>query len=92
MKELYKELPKERKGVYGYELDYKLLRRKDVFEKVLRPWVAKKIIEYLDEEEPTIIEMYVAKAKGKVGAEELEQDTRQFLERGQAESFVVKMF
>ena len=36
--------------------------------------------------------LYVAKAKGKVGAEELEQDTRQFLERGQAESFVVKMF
>lgn len=31
VKELYKELPRSKKQVYEYELDYSLLRKKNVF-------------------------------------------------------------
>ena len=45
------------------------MRKKNIFEEILRPWLAKKIIEYLDEEEHTIIMMYLRKVKSKIPPE-----------------------
>ena len=44
-------LPRERGEVLGAQLDWQLLISEGVIERVVRPWVAKKIKEYLGVEE-----------------------------------------
>ena len=58
-KSLYMKLPRERNEVFGAELDWQLLIKQGVIERVVRPWVAKKIKEYLGVEEPAMIKLVV---------------------------------
>ncbi len=46
--------------------------------------MAKKIIEYLDEEEHSIINLYVSKVKAKESPESLERETSTFLDKKQS--------
>ena len=50
-KSLYMRLPREREEVFTVEIDWKDLINMGVLERVVRPWVAKKIKEYLGVEE-----------------------------------------
>jgi hypothetical protein len=50
-------MPKDKEGVLNFELDWNSLLKNGVVEKVCRPWIAKKIKEYMGVEEPTMINL-----------------------------------
>jgi len=52
---LYVKLPKLKEAVFSYPLNWNSLFNLDVIEKVGRPWIAKKVKEYLGVEEASVI-------------------------------------
>ena len=52
-------IPTDQKALFAAPVDWASIEKHDVVRTKLRPWVAKKIVEYLGEEEPTLID-YVA--------------------------------
>jgi len=51
IKELYKELPKLKEDLFAYNLDWDALFRYEIINRTGRPWIAKKINEYMGTEE-----------------------------------------
>ena len=65
-KALYSKLPKSRDEVFTYPLDWDELERNRVLEKVAKPWIAKKIKEYLGVEEMAMISLVVGQIAARV--------------------------
>lgn len=57
----------------------------------MKPWVTKKIVEYLGEEEPTLIDFVVSKMAGRMSPEEILSQLAFVLE-DEAEVFVIKLW
>ena len=64
MKTLYMRIPRERSKVFDYDLDWKKLFEEDVIEQVAKPWVAKKVKEYLGTEEQVMIQLVIGLLTG----------------------------
>ena len=64
MKTLYMRIPRERSKVFDYDLDWKKLFEEDVIEQVAKPWVAKKVKEYLGTEEQVMIKLVIGLLTG----------------------------
>lgn len=45
-------LPKKKNEVFNYEVNWNELYKFDLIEKVARPWITKKVADYLGVEEP----------------------------------------
>jgi RNA-binding protein 25 len=60
-------------------------------EKRIKPWVTKKIVEYIGEEEATLTDFICASIMSKKSAETILSDIRVVLD-DEAEVFVVKIF
>jgi RNA-binding protein 25 len=60
-------------------------------EKRIKPWVTKKIVEYIGEEEPTLTDFICTSIMSKKSAETILSDIRVVLD-DEAEVFVVKMW
>jgi len=60
-------------------------------EKRIKPWVTKKIVEYIGEEEPTLTDFICTSIMSKQNAESILSDIRVVLD-DEAEVFVVKMW
>lgn len=54
-KDIYMGLPQAKDMVFSFPLDYQSLEDNTVFERIVKPWVAKKIKEYLGVEEAAMI-------------------------------------
>jgi RNA-binding protein 25 len=59
--------------------------------KRMRPWISKKIIEFLGEEEPTLVDYIVSCIKDHVQAEKMLERLQSILDV-EAEMFVLKMW
>ncbi len=70
-KALYSKLPKARDEVFNYPLDWDELERNRVLEKVAKPWIAKKIKEYLGVEEMAMISLVVGQIAARVSPQTL---------------------
>ena len=64
-------MPKTRAEVFAAELDWENLINNKVIEKVARPWIAKKIKEYLGVEEMAMISLVVGLISARVTPEAL---------------------
>lgn len=64
MKTLYMRIPRERTKLFDYKLEWKILLDEDVIEQVVRPWVAKKVKEYLGTEEQAMIKLVIGLLAG----------------------------
>ena len=51
VKEIYQGLPKAKEEILSHSLDFAAMQTLNILEKVVRPWVAKKIKELLGVEE-----------------------------------------
>jgi len=60
-------------------------------EKRIKPWVTKKIVEYLGEEEPALTDFICTSIMSKKNAETIVNDVRVVLDN-EADVFVVKMW
>ena len=58
-KGILERLPRERKKVFDYELEWQSLTDEGVIDRVVKPWVAKKVKEYLGVEEPSLINLVI---------------------------------
>ncbi len=48
-------LPKSKEEILAYKLDWNSLLRHDIVERVARPWIGKKIKEYMGIEELSVV-------------------------------------
>jgi len=60
-------------------------------EKRIRPWINKKIIEYIGEPEPTLVDFICSKVMGRSAPQSILDDVQMVLDE-EAEVFVVKMW
>ena len=87
-KEIYLSLPKGKEEILKYTLDFAAMQALNLLERVVRPWVAKKIKELLGVEEQAMINLVVGHLKSghatsdslmtKVGGI-LDEDSEQFV-------------
>jgi hypothetical protein len=88
VKEIYLSLPKAKEEILGHALDFAGMQQLNLLEKVVRPWVAKKIKELLGVEEQAMINLVLSHLKSgsassdsmmaKVGGI-LDEDSEQFV-------------
>ncbi|KAI0986134.1 hypothetical protein GJ496_005748 [Pomphorhynchus laevis] len=90
IKMLIESIPTTRSELFAYPIDWAQLDDSMMATRV-KPWVNKKIIEYIGEEEPTLTDFICQKINRNVGPEEILEDVRMVLD-DEAEVFVVKMW
>ena len=53
-------MPKGKEAIFAHSLDWDILLQFDVINKVCRPWIAKRVKEYMGDEEDTMIMIVIA--------------------------------
>ena len=91
LKALIATIPTQRDALYAEAVDWETVEASDVIGLKLRPFVGKKMNEYLGEDEPSLVEHIVGKLKARATAEALEVELAKVLD-DDAEKFVVKLW
>ena len=92
MKRLIATIPTAKEGLLAYEVDWARVDKAGLVEAKLRPWVTKKIADYLGEEEPMLINYVLEMLTGHEAASEVIEKLGAVLEPDEAESFVIKLW
>ncbi|CAF0898988.1 unnamed protein product [Rotaria sp. Silwood1] len=90
VRKLIESIPTKKEDLFTYTLDWSLLDS-NLMEKRIKPWVTKKIVEYIGEEEPTLTDFICSSIMSKKNADSILADIRVVLD-DEAEVFVVKMW
>ncbi|CAF0775533.1 unnamed protein product [Didymodactylos carnosus] len=90
VRKLIESIPTKKEDLFAFSIDWSLLDS-SLMEKRIKPWVTKKIIEYIGEEEPTLTDFICTSIMSKQNAESILSDIRVVLD-DEAEIFVVKMW
>jgi len=90
VRKLIESIPTKKEDLFTFSLDWSLLDA-SLMEKRIKPWVTKKIIEYIGEEEATLTDFICTSIMSKQNAESILSDIRVVLD-DEAEVFVVKMW
>merc|ERR1719265_427456 len=91
MKALIAQIPSDKKDIFAYPIDWDIVASSSIVDKKLRPWVKKKVVEYLGAEEDAMIEFIIRKVESKAKPEDIFRELEGFLD-DEAEGFVVKMW
>jgi len=84
-------MPKAKDDVFNFELTYEGLDQYSVVERIVRPWVAKKIKEYLGVEEEAMIRLVINHVTNRNSAQALFDKVAPILD-DVAENFVLKLW
>lgn len=87
---LIEKIPTKKEDLFDYNLDWSMIDA-NLMEKRIQPWITKKIVEYIGEEEPTLVEFICSKILSKSPPERIYGDVSMVLD-DEAEVFVVKMW
>ncbi|CAF1128423.1 unnamed protein product [Adineta steineri] len=90
VRKLIENIPTKKEDLFTFPLDWSLLDF-NLMEKRIKPWVTKKIVEYIGEEEATLTDFICTSIMSKKSAETILSDIRVVLD-DEAEVFVVKMW
>nr|PUA92123.1 PWI domain-containing protein [Toxoplasma gondii TgCATBr9] len=93
-KKLLASVPTEKEKLFVYDIDWSLLISKNILDLKLRPWVRKKVCEFMGAEESLVLEVidYIVKrVSDRPPAEELLGELAKFLDE-EAEGFVRNMW
>ncbi|KAK7309497.1 hypothetical protein RJT34_06274 [Clitoria ternatea] len=88
-KQLIDMIPKTKEELFSYEIDWAVYDKHQLHER-MRPWISKKIKEFLGEEESTLIDYIVSSTQEHVKASQM-LERLQILDE-EAEMFVLKMW
>jgi RNA-binding protein 25 len=88
---LVDQIPTEKNEVFAYPIDWLKADRIDVIDKSMKPWIQKKVVEYLGEEEETLISFILSKLKSHCSPENLLKELEAVLEED-TEPFVIKLW
>lgn len=90
IKQLIDSIPTGKDELYDFTVDWDIVDQ-NLMDKRIKPWVTKKIIEYIGEEEPTLTEFICQKVVAKSTPQSIQNDVAMILDE-EAEVFVVKMW
>ena len=85
------KLPKDREDILKYQLQWGSLFKNDVLEKVARPWIGKKIKDYMGVEELSVVQLIIKLLNARPEPNALKDKLKEFLDE-KAEEFVVKLW
>jgi len=85
------QIPVERDELFSWSIDWSVVDKNNIVEGKMRPWVTKKIVEFLGEEEPTLIEYICKKLTDHNPPQEI-LDQLQLVLDDEGSSFVIKMW
>ena len=80
-----------RSALFAYKIDWSVVDSSDIVVSVMKPWITKKVVEYLGEEEVTLIAFIVAKLSSHCDPKELFGELEAVLDED-AEPFVIKLW
>jgi len=90
VKKLVESIPTDRDELFAYQVDWEQLDE-SLMEKRIRPWINKKIIEYIGEEEATLNDFICSKIQQRTRPDKLLEEVKVILD-DEAELFVKKMW
>eukprot|EP00057_Strongylocentrotus_purpuratus_P020741 XP_011675215.1 PREDICTED: RNA-binding protein 25 [Strongylocentrotus purpuratus] len=90
IKNLIEKIPTAKDELFGYKVDWAIVDE-SLMDRRIKPWINKKIVEYIGEEEPTLTEFICSKLLLHSNAESILNDITMVLDE-EAEVFVVKMW
>ncbi|MCL7042784.1 hypothetical protein MKW94_010017 [Papaver nudicaule] len=89
-KQLIDMIPKTKEELFAYDINWDVYEKHELHER-MRPWISKKITEFLGEEEPTLVDYIVSSTKSHVRASQMLELLQSILD-DEAEMFVLKMW
>uniref|UniRef100_T1IML8 PWI domain-containing protein n=1 Tax=Strigamia maritima TaxID=126957 RepID=T1IML8_STRMM len=90
IKNLIDKIPTEKDKLFAYGIDWTLVDN-NLMERRIKPWINKKIVEYIGEEEPTLVDFICSKVMLGSTPQCILDDVQMVLDE-EAEVFVVKMW
>eukprot|EP00850_Spirogloea_muscicola_P006181 SM000029S10476 [mRNA] locus=s29:291685:299239:- [translate_table: standard] len=90
VKSLIDSIPKTKDALFNLPISWHIYDEHKLEER-MRPWISKKIAEYLGEEEPTLVTFVLTAARRHVTAEDMLQQLSPILD-DEAEMFVLKLW
>ncbi|CAN7111334.1 unnamed protein product [Brassica rapa subsp. narinosa] len=89
-KQLIDTIPKTKEELFSYEINWAMYDKHQLHER-MRPWISKKIMEFLGEEEATLVDFIVSNTQQHVQAAQMLELLQSILDE-EAEMFVLKMW
>uniref|UniRef100_A0A7N8YCA2 RNA binding motif protein 25a n=1 Tax=Mastacembelus armatus TaxID=205130 RepID=A0A7N8YCA2_9TELE len=90
IKSLIEKIPTARPELFSYPLDWTMVDTV-LMDRRIKPWINKKIIEYIGEEEPTLVDFVCSKVMAHSTPQGILDDVAMVLDE-EAEVFIVKMW
>ncbi|XP_057822191.2 RNA-binding motif protein 25 isoform X2 [Cryptomeria japonica] len=90
VRQLIDTIPKTKEELFAYNIDWAIYDKHNLHER-MRPWISKKITEFLGEEEPTLVDFVVLNTKKHESAAHMLELLESILD-DEAEMFVLKMW
>ncbi|XP_052311075.1 RNA-binding motif protein 25 isoform X4 [Populus trichocarpa] len=90
VKQLIDMIPKTKEELFSYEINWAMYDKHELHER-MRPWISKKITEFLGEEETTLVDYIVSSTQDHVKASQMLEMLQAILD-DEAEIFVLKMW
>lgn len=90
IRQLIERIPTDKDDLFSFLLDWTVVDNQ-LMEKRIRPWINKKIIEYIGEPEPTLVDFICSKVLAGSSPQAILDDVQMVLDE-EAEVFVVKMW
>ncbi|KAF5726747.1 RNA-binding protein 25 isoform X1 [Tripterygium wilfordii] len=89
-KQLIDMIPKTKEELFSYEINWAVYDKHELHVR-MRPWISKKITEFLGEEETTLVDYIVSSTQDHVKASQMLEQLQSILDE-EAEMFVLKMW
>lgn len=90
-KQLVDRIPKDRDPLFKFAINWAVVEAHGIVDDKLRPWIVKKIVEYLGEEEETLIDFIITKLKQRSPPSAILKELKLVLD-DDAEIFVLKLW
>lgn len=84
-------MPKKKEEIFAHQLKWQSLFDHNIIEQICRPWIAKKIREYMGAEEPMMINIVIKLLKQKCTETQLLNKIQNILDEA-SEEFVEKLW
>jgi len=91
MRRLIQQVPTDKQKAFAYDIDWDAVVDHNIIEKKLRPWVKKKVTEYLGAEESGMIDFIMRKVGSRTKPDAILRELEGFLDE-EAANFTLKMW